>query len=76
MGNPIERQPPPQGGRIRIIDLVTTDLVQRAETGRIKYGVYLHSHNGRDPLFDAYQEALDLCMYLRQCIVERDEVGP
>ena len=30
--------------------------------------------NGRDALLDAYEEAIDLCMYLKQAIVERD--GP
>ena len=28
--------------------------------------------NGRDALVDAFQEALDLCVYLRQAIYERD----
>lgn len=28
--------------------------------------------NGRDALLDAYQEALDLVVYLRQVIYERD----
>lgn len=63
-------QPPPSPGKTRIVDLVLQDLVQRAEVGRIKYGTYLYSDNGRDPLIDAYQEALDLCMYLRQAIEE------
>jgi hypothetical protein len=31
----------------------------------------LRAHNGRDALVDAYQEALDLCVYLRQVIQER-----
>jgi len=29
-------------------------------------------HNGRDALRDAYEEALDLCQYLRQALYERD----
>jgi len=40
-----------------------------------KYGTYLQTHNGRDALWDAYQEAMDLCMYLRQAILERDGNG-
>jgi hypothetical protein len=35
----------------------------------------LQPHNGRDCLMDAYQEALDLAMYLRQAIFERDTRG-
>lgn len=65
-------QPPPQRlGGTRILDLVQADLAARAEAGRKKYGTYLESHNGRDALMDCYQEALDLCMYLRQAIEER-----
>ena len=40
--------------------------------GRMRYGTPLQPHNGRDALADAYQEALDLCAYLRQAIFERD----
>jgi len=28
--------------------------------------------NGRDALKDAYEEALDLAMYLKQAMIERD----
>lgn len=35
-----------------------------------KYGTYLQAFNGRNSLRDAYDEALDLCMYLRQKIEE------
>jgi hypothetical protein len=66
-------QPLPKNGKERIVDLVMADLARRAETGRIKYGTYLQSHNGRNALIDAYQEALDLCMYLRQAIEEQKD---
>ena len=65
-------QPPPSGEGVLILDKVVTDLARRAEVGLRKYGTELKSHNGRDALTDAYQEALDLCMYLRQAIEERD----
>ena len=52
--------------------LVAKDLIDRAEVGKEKYGTYLMTHNGRDALMDAYQEACDLLMYLGQCILERD----
>ena len=38
----------------------------------MRYGTALQPHNGRDALLDAYEEALDLAMYLKQAIVERD----
>ena len=32
----------------------------------------LQAFNGRDSLKDAYEEALDLCVYLRTAIYEKD----
>jgi hypothetical protein len=55
-----------------ICTLVQNDLEARAQKGLATYGQRLKPHNGRDALVDAYQEALDLCMYLRQAIEERD----
>lgn len=45
--------------------LLGADMRARDEQGRAKYGVPLTADNGRDHLVDAYQEALDLCAYLR-----------
>lgn len=56
-----------------ILPLVMRDLTTRAVDGLDKYGTLLRAKNGRDALADAYQEALDLCMYLRQLICELDE---
>lgn len=52
--------------------LVQKDMLERDNEGRRKYGTPLQPFNGRDALVDAYQEALDLCVYLRQAIFERD----
>lgn len=52
--------------------LVIMDMASRDQVGRARYGVPLQPHNGRDALRDAYEEALDLCAYLRQAIMERD----
>lgn len=52
--------------------LVLTDMTSKDMAGRVKYGTPLQPHNGRDALVDAYQEALDLVVYLRQAIFERD----
>jgi hypothetical protein len=68
----IEDQPPPvPSNRPAIVDLVVEDMVERKRIGIERYGMPLQSHNGRDALIDAYQEALDLVMYLRQAIEER-----
>ncbi len=62
----------PTLGASDILPLVISDLRGRDVIGKKKYKTTLQSHNGRDCLMDAYQEALDLCMYLRQAICERD----
>jgi hypothetical protein len=53
-------------------DLVVADMRARDAAGLAKYGTRLQPHNGRDALLDAYQEALDLAVYLRTAIYERD----
>lgn len=64
-------QPPPlTNDGDPVYQLVRNDLELRAEEGLKKYGTYLQANNGRDALVDAYQEALDLCLYLRQKIEE------
>jgi hypothetical protein len=66
------REPMPHKGNIDILPLVISDLQERDKVGRKKYGTTLQSNNGRNALMDAYQEALDLCMYLRQVICETE----
>lgn len=53
-------------------DLVMKDMSERDSMGERKHGTRLQPHNGRDVLKDAYQEALDLVVYLRQALFERD----
>lgn len=68
----IEDQPPPlPNDRPAIVDLVVADMIERKRIGIERYGTPLQPFNGRDSLVDAYQEALDLVMYLRQTIEER-----
>lgn len=67
-----EQVPPTPNGRPAVWPLVVADMQARDAEGRRKYGVPLQPFNGRDSLVDAYQEALDLVVYLRQAIVERD----
>lgn len=55
---------------------VIKDIVERREVGIQRYGTALQPHNGRDALRDAYEEAIDLAMYLKQLIVERDSPPP
>lgn len=66
-------QPDPLPGDKVVLDHVISDLITRAYAGKQIYGTFLMTNNGRDALVDAYQEALDLCMYLKQALLERDE---
>jgi hypothetical protein len=66
-------QPTPKTGIGDVTGMVLYDLTKRRMQGIEQYGTPLMTHNGRDALVDAYQEALDLCLYLRQAIAERDD---
>lgn len=50
--------------------LVAADVEERGRIGVAKYGTPLQPGNGRRNLVDAYQECLDLCIYLRNEIEE------
>ena len=71
---PVVDQPAPQPSQGDIWQDVIADMETRRWLGIQRYGRPLQSHNGRDALVDAYQEALDLCAYLRQAIAERAPV--
>ena len=73
MTNASDPQPSPtKSTGVVVVDVVLNDIRERAEFGRLKYKTYLMTENGRDALWDAYQEAMDLVMYLRQIILERE----
>jgi len=61
--------------REEVLPHVLLDLSIRVETGAKQYGERLATFNGRDALTDAYEEAMDLAMYLKQAILERDSSG-
>ena len=66
-------QPAPQANdNPAVWPMVIEDMAARDAVGRERYGVPLQAHNGRDMLRDAYEEALDLCCYLRGAMYERD----
>ncbi len=65
-------QPDPIPNSSRPIwELVIQDMHSRDQTEQQRYGTRLQANNGRDALRDAYEEALGLCVYLRQAIEER-----
>lgn len=67
-----EQPPPVPNASVPIAELVLVDVRARRDLGLKRYSTYLQANNGRDALRDAYEEALDLVMYLRQALEERD----
>lgn len=51
---------------------VIADIIARRDVGIERYGTALQPNNGRNALLDAYEEVLDLAMYLKQRLVEDD----
>lgn len=69
----MKKQPDPvKNNNPAIVDLVVTDMLERKRVGIERYGVPLQANNGRNALVDAYEEALDLCMYLKQALEEQN----
>ena len=67
----MQPEPIPNDSR-HVWELVIEDMQARDRLGRERYGTPLQTRNGRDALRDAYEEALDLAVYLRQAIEERE----
>ena len=58
-----------------IQDLVIEDFEARKQTGIDRYGTPLQAHNGRNVDLDLYEELLDATTYLRQKLVERQDLN-
>ncbi len=58
------------------LQTLITSTKKRADMGKAKYGVYLTAANGRNPLVDAFQEVLDLLVYMRGAIEDGDTMPP
>lgn len=69
-------QPMPHGTGREIAPLVIADIESRMKIGEERYGERLKAFNGRNALQDAYEEALDLAIYLRQAMEERKNTTP
>ena len=67
------KEPPPKAGKVNVTEAVIADIAERSKIGTEKYGTPLMTHNGRKPLVDAYQEILDMAVYVKQELLERSE---
>lgn len=70
MGTIKQMTPPKPNNSEPVVNQVMHDLHRRKVMGIKKYGTPLQAHNGRCALQDAYEEALDLCCYLKQKLLE------
>ncbi len=66
-----EQQMPVPNDSPSVQGMVRADLETREAIGVERYGTPPQTGNGRDMLRDAYEEALDLAVYLRGAIAER-----
>ncbi len=57
-------QPAPTPGNVNVGELVLADIQARIDLGKSKYRTLTQTQNGRDVLMDAYQESIELTMYL------------
>jgi hypothetical protein len=73
---PERDQPLPEPGKLPVQEIMIRAIGERREHGKRKYGRALETHNGRDALKDAWEEALDLFTYLTQMRLERGDVLP
>lgn len=67
-----DQQLPEKNDLPDIQSLVLEDIESRRNLGISRYGTALQPFNGRDMLRDAYEEAVDLAIYLRGVMYERD----
>jgi hypothetical protein len=69
-----EQVAPVKNNAPAVWDLVVADMQARDKVGFERYGTRLQAFNQRNAPVDAYQELLDLTVYLRQWIAEREEI--
>lgn len=73
LGREGDTQPMPKASYAPIAHrMVQDDLERRLEVGIQRYGQPLQAFNGRNSLRDAYEEVLDLAVYLRNAIYEQE----
>lgn len=58
--------------KLSIFEMIQADLEARNQKGLETYGKTLYAHDGRDSLWDLYEELLDAVVYCRKIIAERD----
>lgn len=71
--DPATDQRLPEGGKREVQQALIDAIASRRDLGIRKYGQPVMTHNGRNPLRDAWEEAIDLVVYLTQMMLESGE---
>lgn len=75
-GPAVSNEPKPtESGTKAVWETVIADMQERDASGLRKYGTRLRPFNGRDSMVDAYQEGLDLVVYMRAKLIELASVA-
>jgi hypothetical protein len=74
MDDYVKPEPAPQTGKDDVWLKVIKQMAKRRKQGIRNYGTPLKTHNGRRALVDAFQESLDMAVYLYQEILERRDI--
>jgi len=65
---------PTKNDSVPIADLVIAAIEKRKEKGVVTYGTLLQKFNGRNSVYDAFEEILDMACYTQQWLQEREEI--
>ena len=75
IGSTDQPLPTPTADPVGMHDLLIGHITARKDMGLNKYNTLLQTFNGRDGLRDAFEELLDLLVYLQQLMIERVEMA-
>jgi hypothetical protein len=73
-GDSVSVEPKPTEGTHEVGKEVIKDIENRIDLGLSRYGSLLKTFNNRDSLVDLYQELIDGCMYVKQKLMETEEI--
>jgi hypothetical protein len=73
-GDSVSVEPKPTEGTHEVGKEVIKDIEDRIDLGLSRYGSLLKTFNNRDSLVDLYQELIDGCMYVKQKLMETEEI--
>lgn len=73
-GDSVSVEPKPTKGKHKVGKEVIRDIEDRIDLGLSRYGSLLMTFNNRNSLVDLYQELIDGCMYVKQKLIETEEI--